>query len=201
VNCKLGASVAVPTPTSARGSRITIENSDSGATGYRQEVYDYAATLTAETTIVRTGGASDGVQAISHKVVSTANAKPLTPFESFPIAVWNSTTGSAKTLTAEIVNDGVTLKDGEVWLEVEYLGSSATPVGSKISTGPADALASTGSNLPTSLETWTTTGLASPVKQYVRATFTPQMAGYVRAVLKVAKASQTLYLCPKLTLA
>lgn len=198
-NCKLGGSVTVAATPALPPNRVTLEISDSGATGYRQEIYDYAGTLTTETTIVETGGASDGVQAISWKVVTTANAKQSQPFATFQIAQWNTATGSAKTATIEIVNDGTTLKNTEVWVEVEYLGSSSYPLASVVSSG-ADVL-SAGSNISTSNITWTTTGLSSPTKQYLQVSFTPQMVGYVRATVYVGKASQTLYIDPKMTIA
>lgn len=198
-NCRLGGSVTVAETPTLVGNRVSLEISDSGATGYRQEIYDYAGTLTTETTIVETGGASDGVQAISWKVVTTANAKQSQPFATFQIAQWNTATGSAKTATIEIVNDGTTLKNTEVWVEVEYLGSSSYPLASVVSSG-ADVL-SAGSNISTSSVTWTTTGLSSPTKQYLQVSFTPQMVGYVRATVYVGKASQTLYIDPKMTIA
>lgn len=200
INSRFGSAVTVAaTPTSPHGTVTDVIISDNGATGYRQERYRYAGTLTAETVIVRSGGASDGVQALSHKIVTTANAKPYAPFESFPLAIWNPDTGSSVTLTVEMVNDGVTLTNADAWLEVEYLGSSSHPTASLVSSGIATPLTA-GANLTTSSETWTTTGLSSPVKQLIAVTFTPQMAGYVRAVLKVARVSTTLYLDPKLTL-
>lgn len=200
-NCKLGTSVAIAaaSPGASRGCRFEVLISDSAATGYRQEIYDYAGTLTAETTIVRSGGASDGVQSISHKVVSTANAKTTTPFESFPLAIWNDDIGVSKTLTVEIVNDGTTLTNAEIWLEAEYLASATVPQASLVSSGVADVLA-VGVNVPASTATWAPGAMASPIPQYLSVTFTAQMKGFVRAVVKIARASKTIYVDPKLTL-
>ncbi len=197
VNCKLGASVVVAaTPTSRAGNTASLVVSDSGATGYRQERYLYEGTLTAETTFILTGGASDGVTPISWKVVSTANAKPLFPFESFPIAVWNTST-SLVTATVEIESNA-TLTNADCWLEVETLDTSGFPISAAHSSAPATPL-TTASNLPTSSATWAG-GLGSAVKQYLQVTFTPALAGYVRGVVKVGKASQTLYINPQITL-
>ena len=83
------------------------------------------ALLTEETTIVRTGGASDGTTPISWKIVTTANCNYSMPFECPPIAIWNDTTGSAVTATVEgIWGGGAVPNDDEVWLEVEYLGDA-----------------------------------------------------------------------------
>lgn len=192
INCKLGASVTVAATPAVPGNRVEVINCDSGATGYRNEIYDYSGTLTVETTIIRTAGASDGVQAVSWKIVTTANCSRVFPFRSFPIGLWNTATGGAKTATVEIVNDGTTLKDSEAALEVSYLGSSSYPLASRVTTAAADLL-NAGANISTSTETWTTTGLSSPVKQKMAASFTPNMVGLVRATVVVSKASQTLY--------
>lgn len=104
------------------------------------------------------------------------------------------------TATIEVITDNVTLTDGECWLEIQYLGTSGVPLGSFLSDAKADVLA-TAANQTTSSETWTTTGLTTPVKQYLRVTFTPQEKGFVHAVVKLAKASTTVYVCPKLALA
>ncbi len=198
-NCKLGASVTVAITPTTRTSSVSLINGDSGATGNRQERYTYEGTLTTESTIVRTGGASDGVASLSWKVVTTANSKFIFPFETFPLAIWNGVVGSPVTATIEIVNDGTTLKDDEIWIEAEYLGTSGFPVSSFISDSKADILA-TGADQTSSSVTWTTTGLSSPVKQKLSVTFTPQMAGYVRLMVKIAKAAQTVYIDPKVAL-
>jgi hypothetical protein len=199
INCRLHASATVAATPSKRRQSVQLVGSGSAGNSARNEKYDYDGTLTTETTIVRSSGASDGTTAVSWKAVTTANTNKSSQFGLPPIAIWNSTTGSSKTLTIEIVNDGTTLKDDEVWIEVEYLGSSSQPVSSKITSRAADHL-TTGSNISTSSVTWTTTGLSSPVKQKMSVSFTPQMAGLVRAVVCIAKASQTLYVDPKVTI-
>lgn len=168
----------------------------------RDERYQYQGTLTTETTIIRTGGASDGTTAFSWKIVPTVNNKRDFPFETFEGTLWNTATGAAKTLTVHTVCDNVTLTDAEVWLEVEYLASSATPVSSLLTDANATVL-TTAANQATSTETWTTTGLVTPVRQKLEVTFTPQMAGPIRWKVKVARATATpaIYVCPKADLA
>jgi hypothetical protein len=192
VNCKLGASVTVAATPAVPGNRVEVINCDSGATGHRNEIYDYSGTLMVETTIIRTAGASDGVQAVSWKIVTTANCSRIMPFRSWPIPLWNTATGGAKTATVEMVNDGTTLKDSEAALEVAYLGSSSYPLASRVTTAAADLL-NAGASIATSTEAWTTTGLSSPVKQKMAAAFTPNMVGQVRGTIVISKASQTLY--------
>jgi hypothetical protein len=199
-NCKLGGSVTVAaTPTVVAGAHVSLCVSDSGDTGYRQERYQYEGTLSTETTIVRTSGASDGQTSVAWKMVSSANSEWHSPLKSFEIAIWNTAVGSSKTATIEIVNDGVTLQSDDIWMDVQYLGTAGFPLASKATTR-ADVL-SAGANLTTSAVTWTTTGLGSPVKQYMQATFTPQEIGYIRATVYVARASTTVYIDPVITIA
>lgn len=197
INCKLDAAVTISgTPGFNYNPGIRVLGSGSAGIVRREEIYLYQGTLTTETTIKRTAGASDGVTAYSWKIVTTANSKRTAPFETFDGAIWNTTTGSAKTLTIHTVTDNVTLTDAEIWLEVEYLGSSATPVSTLITDANATVL-TTAANQATSTEAWTTTGLGTPVYQKLEVTFTPQMAGLFRWKVRVAKASTTVYVCPK----
>lgn len=195
INCKTDAAVTfAATPIN---SGATADFIGCGSTGNvaRNERYQYSGTLTTETVIVRTGGASDGTTSYSWKVVTTANSKRDHPFRTFEGAIWNAAT-SSKTLTIHAVTDNVTLKDDEIWVEVEYLSSSATPVATLITDANATVL-TTAANQATSTETWTTTGLTTPVKQELDVTFTPQMAGPIRWRVCVAKASTTVYIDPK----
>lgn len=91
------------------------------------------------------------------------------------------------------------LNNNDCWLEFEYLGSSITPIGSLVTSLPATIL-TTPTAIPSSAATWTTTGLVSPTTQKLQVTFTPQMVGLVRGVVKVAKPSTTLYVDPLITI-
>ncbi len=175
-----------------------MHNCDDGDTNYRLWVEDYAGSIKQETTIVRSGGASDGTTSLSWKMVSSANAEyPLIVLDSPEIVQWNDTTGSAITVTVEIITDNVTLTDAECWLEVQYLGTSGYPLSTFISDAKADVLA-TAANQTTSTETWTTTGLTTPTKQKLSVTFTPQEKGFLHAVVKLALLSTTVYVDPLL---
>lgn len=202
INCKLGPSVALTSGSVASQGSVESEfvNCDSADTNYKYYKQTYQGEIFDETTIVRTGGASDGVTGLSHRFVSTANSKFYSPLVGpwIPVADACHQSGSAITLTAEVVTDNVTLTDAEAWIEVEYLGTSGFPISTSVSDRAADILAS-GSSQPTSSETWTTTGLTTPVKQSLSVTFTPQEKGIVRARVCLAKASTTMYVCPKIT--
>lgn len=200
-NCKLPASWSgsLASGTLLAGERYEMHNCDNADTNYRLLVSDYLGTIRSETTIVRSGGASDGAVSFSWRMASNATAEyPLLPLASPELpARWNSTVGSAITVTVEIITDGVTLNDDECWLEVQYLGAAGFPLSLFASDAKASVLA-TAANQTTSTETWTTTGLASPTKQKLSVTFTPQEAGYLQGAVKLAKASTTAYVCPKM---
>lgn len=199
-NCKLGSSVSVATGTFAGqgGTKIRVVNCDSADTSYRYHKQDYQGTITQETTIVRTGGASDGTTPVSRKMESTANAHIFAPLESDPVVFWNETVGSSVTVTVETVTDNVTLTDKEAWVEVEYLGTSGFPLAlfADDRASNNNAHLGSGTNQTTSSETWTTTGLTTPVKQKLSVTFTPQEKGLIRARVMLAKASTTMYFDP-----
>ena len=90
---------------------------------------------------MRTGGATDGTTPISWKMVTTANSSYSLPFVCPPIAIWNDTTGSARTATIEgIWGGGATPLDSECWVDVEYLGDASSPQGSFVNDCAADLL-------------------------------------------------------------
>jgi hypothetical protein len=194
-NCKLGSEVAITTGTHVGqgGAVVEVINCDSADTNYRYYYEDYAGTITQETTIVRTGGASDGTTPISYKFVTTANSKWYFPLCGPWVTIWNETTGSGVTLTAEVVTDNVTLTDAEAWIEVEHLGTSGFPLSLTESDQITDPIFGTPANQTSSSETWTTTGLTTPVKQALSKQVTPQEKGPIRARVVLAKASTTMY--------
>lgn len=196
-DCKLGASVAMTSGISlGRGGPILdIVNADSADTNYRFYRFRYSGEIFHETTVVRTGGATDGTTPVSRKMTTSANAALLGPLESDWISYWNEITGSSVTITIEVITDNVTLKDSEAYIEVEYLGTAGFPLGNYANDRVADVLAAA-VNQDSSTVAWTTTGLATPVKQKLSVTITPQEKGLFRARVCLAKASTTMYFDP-----
>jgi len=201
INCKLPASWSggiVSAAITAIGFRASMYNCDSGATNYRLWIETYAGSIKSETTLVKTGGASDGTTAISWKLVTSANSnETVAPLITDDMAIWIDSTGSSKTITVDILHDSTTaLTDAEVWLEIDYLSSSAQPLGTPASDKRATVL-TTATAQTTSSATWTTTGMTNPNKQKLEVTFTPQMKGFVYARVCLAKASYTIYVDPE----
>lgn len=186
----------------APGVRAELHNYSIGTTEHQLLVETYAGSIASELTVVRSGGASDGA-AFSWAMVSNANAGyPLNPLVSPELPpVWNTATGASKTVTVEVLHDSTTaLTDAEMWLEVMYLGTSGTLLQSVVADCKASIIA-TAADQTTSMATWTTTGLTNPNKQKLSVAITPQEAGYIQARVFLAKASNTVYVDPKLTVA
>lgn len=176
------------------GARASMYNCDSGNTNYRMQIAEYHGDIYSETGIYRTGGASDGTTPLSWRMVTNANAlKDSLPLMSDEIVVWNDSTTS-KTLTIEIAQEGGTaLKDDEVWVEVQYLGSADT-LGSVTTDRKVNLLAA-GVDQTTSTVAWV--GFTSATKQRLSVTFTPAKAGPIFARVYLSKPSTTIYVCPK----
>lgn len=203
-DCKLNASTTVTAPGNS-GMTVQLIRCDSSTAAYKSERYAYEGTETTETSITRVGGAQDPTgQAQSRKIVTSANTQWLRPFMAEPYAIWNATTGATVTVTVYgTINAGAVPNNDDIWLELEYLGSSAAPLGTIVTTTKASLLAanaavsSDGSswNGGGSGAGWSpfklTTTLSSPQ---------PGLAGYIDVRVRAAKLSTTYYLDPKVEL-
>jgi len=132
IDCKLGSgAVIASTPSAPNADAIDLTRCSSSSSTYIQRRHRYEGSLQEETTIVRTGGASDGTTSISWKIVTTANSRWVLPFEAFPMSIWNSVTGSNVTLTVYgIWNAAALPNNDDIWFDVEYLGSASAPLAS-----------------------------------------------------------------------
>jgi hypothetical protein len=203
-DCKLNASMTIPTPL-AFGQTVQLVRSDSSGTGYKSARYQYEGTETTETSITRVGGASDPTgQAQSRKIVTTANSQWLRPFKAEPYAIWNPRTAANIVVTVcGTINAGTLPNNDDIWLEIEYLGSSLTPIGTIVSTTKANLLAANAA-VASDGSTWNGGGSGAgwlPFK--LTATLSapqPAMAGYLHARVRAAKPSTTYYIDPQITL-
>lgn len=199
-DCRLPASWSgsLNSGTPGAGSVFEMINCDSGDTTYRYRRATQFGTMRDETTLVRTGGADIDGTGFSWQMVSGSNAEyPALTLESRKIEHQITSVGSAVTLTIHFLRDSATnMTDAEIWMSVQYLGTSGVPLASFISDAKADILA-TAADQATSSETWTTTGMANPNEQKCNVTFTPQEKGMAIITIHLAKASTTVYVCPK----
>lgn len=193
-DCKLHASATIYDATGGPAASIVeVIRCSSGAVNYRNERHRNTGSVTTETTIVRTGGASDGTTQVARKIVTSSTASKDIPFESIPMSIWNETTGAPVTVTVEGTwGGGAVPNNDDIWIVVEYLGSSGSPVGSFATSGKADTLA-TGTANTSSSEVWG--GSTSEFKMAV--TVTPQMKGPITVYVCAGAASSTFYYDPK----
>lgn len=177
--------------------RVEAYNLSDGDQNYKLWIEDDRGTCREETTLVKTGGASDGDTPLSWRIVTTADAEyPMRVFRSPEIFKRIGTVGSPVTITVDILRDSATnLTDAEVWIEVQYLGTSGFPLGNFVTDAKADVLASA-ADQAASTATWTTTGMSNPNEQKLEVTFTPQEKGVAIVTVCVARASATLYVDP-----
>lgn len=194
--CKMPASWTRSLTSSAAGLNFRVEcyQCDTNSTNYTIDFSDTAGTIVTETTDVKTGGVTDGTTPISWKMVSsTQTAWPTRGLLSPDIVKLVTATGSTITFSVDFLHDNVTgLLDNDIVLEIDYLGTSGNPLGSKVTSMTATLL-TTPATLASSGSTWTTSGLTNPNKQKLSVTFTPQKQGYVVARVRLLKASYTVY--------
>jgi hypothetical protein len=195
-SCKVSASATLFSGTSqGQANVIELVNCWDGTNVINSRTVA-AGAVTTERTIVLASGATDDIGAFSLKMVtnSTKLDKFVDPLDSFWFDVENTSTGSSKTATVEIVSSA-SLNNDEIWLELEYMGASGTPLATIANSLPTTVLTSAAA-VTSSAASWSSSP-ATPVYQKLQLTFTPQRAGRVRARVMLGKASTTVYVNPK----
>lgn len=204
-NCKLpigwNGALFAGTFTANNGTRISMYSCDSGDTNYRIKIATFAGTIDDEITLVRTGGATDGDTPWALKLATSAGANEyVAPLVTDELLIRGTVAGTPVTATVEFLHDSLTnLQDDEIWLEVNYLGTSGVPLGTTETDRRATIL-TTPADQATSAEVWTTTGMTNPNKQKLSVTFTPQEKGMYVARVFVGKPSYTVYVDPTVTI-
>jgi hypothetical protein len=186
-----------PIPVTNTRDLVELVNCYDG-TNFISESYQPSGAVTTEFTITLSGGAQDNVGAFSHKMVSNANIdKYVNPLNGFWMDVNNTAIGSSHTATVEIISSA-SLNNDEISLILEYQGTSGSSLASFVTSLPATVL-TTASAVTSSSATWNSSP-ATPVKQHLQVTFTPQVAGRVRGQVRLGKASTTVYVNPQVTI-
>lgn len=193
-NCKLGSGVTITSGNFLNWNEpnVSLHNCDSTNTNYRYYYANYAAVVQQETTVVRTGGATDGTTPISWNITTSANPTLISPFISEEIAIWNSSTGSPLNAVLYLTSN-TSLDNSKVWIEIEYPGSASFPKGSIVNSRVS--LLATATALTSDGSTW---GGAISNKYSITLAFTPQMAGPVKMRIYIAAPSVTVYCDPQL---
>ncbi len=175
-----------------------MSSGDNAGTNYQYRCKRSGGEAFSDIATYRTGGASDGVTPMSHKLVATSLAQfPAINCSTPEIVKKNTVTGSAINVTVELIHDSLTaLTDKECWMEIHYYSATGSPLGAVATSAPGFMTAA--SNLTSSSEGWTNS-MSNPNKRKITVSFTPQLKGYFAAKVFLAKASTTAYVCPKLS--
>ncbi len=179
---------------------VSNSRSDSSGTNYRHDKYNFSGSQVVETTIVRTGGATDGTTPLATKIVTTANANFTFPYESIPLAIWNDTVSTNRVVTVYgIWGGGAVPNNDEIWIEVSYMGSSGSPIATiNTANAKADYLTAAAGQASDS-STWG--GSTTKFKMSVTLSSPqPALKGDIYVTVKAAKASSTFYIDPLIVL-
>lgn len=195
-NCKLNSGVSLTTGNYTSGSFgfLKLHNSDSANTNYRYYYNTYAGIAQQETTVVRTGGATNGTTAISWNITTNSTISFSTPFVSEDISVWNTNASGSQTATIYITSNTV-LTNATFWAEAEYLGTSSFPLGNLISSKMA--WFGTPTALTTDSSTW---GGSISNKYKIVLNFTPTQVGALKVRFYCAAPSATIYVDPEIVI-
>lgn len=192
------------------GSRIVMINGDNGNTNYRLNVIDYAGTIRDETSIVRTGGSSDGTTPHSYRLkVATTTINYPHAMASEDMYIWIDSTGS-HTISCEVVYDAGTLfNNDELYLDVEYMGTASQPKLNfeystrcdpltKFNAGQAAAGTSSSESWPNATGTGPNGSSTWNKRTITSAAFTTTQKGWIIARLMCNKSAQTIFYDDKL---
>jgi hypothetical protein len=177
---------------------LSIIRSDSSATTYVQEKYNYWGSQIANTSITRSGGASDGTTAISWQV-APLNTSWVEPFVCFPVAIWNPTVGTVNVSVHATSNlaAGAFPNTDDIWIEVEGPGVVGSPQGIYANNTKANNLA-TGTAYTNDSATWAGSPAGGTFAR--TAAIVTKQTGPLTIYVKCAKTSTTFYVDPKATL-
>ena len=198
-SCKISSSATIFGASSGgTGDIVELVNCYDG-TNPRNERYGSGGKVVTERTITLSGGGADDIGTFSQKFVSNSTGldKWAFPLEGFWFDIENTATGSSKTATVEIISS-VTLNNDDISLLLEYQGTAGSNLVSFASSLPTTPLTANAAVTSSAL-TWNSSP-ATPVKQKLQVTFTPQVAGRVRGIVKLGKISTTVYVNPVITI-
>lgn len=142
-DCKFAAgAAAITAATNPNAGQVSSVASDSAAKEFAQTFNDRTGGLVTETTLVRTGGASDAVTAFSHKITTLATANWSVPSYGIPFAYWNTTIGASVTLTVYGILSAAALPNNDdVWIDGQFFGTAGSTLASGVTTTKASPVA------------------------------------------------------------
>jgi len=178
------------------GPRFAMYDCDDGDTWWSLWIEEYGGSIRDETTLVRTGGAE-----VVHKMTALSVCSVATSLRSDRYAIPNTAVGYPITLDVHILHDSLTdLHNGDIWIDVSYKSETGSPLAPFATTKVASVFDAT-TDYANTTETWVTTGLTNPNKQKLSITVTPQNPGDIEVTVRLAKASTTVYVDPRVSAA
>jgi hypothetical protein len=168
---------------------------------YQMEIQDARGKVSANTAKYRTGGASDGVRStpISWDFDTTAGSVrgyPGHAFEGPPISAWTDGDGATQHTYRIAFASDATINDDELWIELEGPNDAATNSLAALKTTRVAPQTTAAAYTTDSGSTWTGTGVGT--KQYMQIQYTPDKPGPVTVRVMMAKASDNIYVDPKI---
>lgn len=168
---------------------------------YQMEINDSRGKIITDTSRYRTGGASDGERTnpISwdfDTTVGSVRGYPGHALESPPITIWSDGDGSTPHTYRIAIASDATINDDELWMTVEGPNDAATDSLAVFNTTRVLPRTAAAAHTTDSGSTWTGTGVGT--KQYMQVTYTPDKPGPVTIRLHMAKASDNIYIDPKI---
>ena len=188
-NCKT-ASTFNFVDTSTPGEGTIILGTNVGATDdpTSLRLHTYYGAIVSSTSIYRSGGATIEGIANSWLVTTRATCNEYAPFHSPWIYGVISSTGS-KNFDLYITNDTADFTNAQVWLEVEYLATSDSPLWTLASDQRATITTTAADQDDDTTSTWVGAGPAYTYKQRLRVTATVGETGQFRARVVTGVAS------------
>lgn len=197
-SCRIASGLtryATPTSNQVANDEIELVNSYDG-TNVINERYTAAGTVTTDRSTYLSGGTQDDIGNYSLKLVSSTRSDFATlTLDSFWLDVENTVIGASKTATVEIISSG-SLNNNDIRLLLEYMGTSGNPIASFVD---SFMTLTTTAALASSSNTWNSPP-STPQKQLLQVTFTPQVAGRVRGLVRLGKVSTTVWVNPQVTI-
>ena len=201
-DCKINSAATVAATPANPASRVFVSRTDSTGSENVFQLYNYAGKELSNTTITRVGGAIDfSGNAFSKQIVTTANVSWAFPFETLPMSAINLLVGAVRTVTVYGIwgaaSPSTPPNNDQIWIEVEYPGSSSSPIGSYVNSTKANNLAS-GTAISSDTSTWNGSGgLTNPSPFAMSVTLTAQIAGPLTIRVYAADPSTTFYVDAK----
>jgi hypothetical protein len=157
------------------------------------ERHTWAGDLTLNRSTVMVGGAQDDLGIYSMQMVSSSRSDRLgVPLSSFWLDVENTQLNTTRTATIEFISS-LALNSGDISVLLEFQPTAGSSAAGFVNSAPSPL--STLVVLATSSAAWNNQP-ATPVRQNIALNFTPRQAGRLRAQVRLARPSTTVWVNP-----